>query len=198
MLLRAANRCGRFRGTTTTTTGRTLYPASSTLQSMAAATSLHHTRRVFSNTATSTAPPQTTTPSSSSKTAATTKNKNKKKTLRLRSFDDQFADAAADIHWYPGHMRAAVEQLRDRVRKVDVVLEVRDARLPFSSANPLLDRLAAKTPRVVVFNKADLLPKHANDDYAAAAQSAAVVTSSMASLNVGVARVPFPLERVCA
>jgi len=62
--------------------------------------------------------------------------------------------------WFPGHMVRASRQLAERVRAADVVVEVRDARVPFSSANALLDSLArgagGETPRVVCFNKADL------------------------------------------
>lgn len=63
---------------------------------------------------------------------------------------------AGAVNWFPGHMAKASAELAARVRDCDVVIEVRDARVPFSSANPLLDALAAARPRVVVFNKADL------------------------------------------
>jgi len=53
-------------------------------------------------------------------------------------------------------MGKATSELAARVRGCDVVLEVRDARVPFSSANPLLDGLCASRPRLVVLNKADL------------------------------------------
>jgi mitochondrial GTPase 1 len=63
---------------------------------------------------------------------------------------------AGAVNWFPGHMAKASAELAARVRDCDVVIEVRDARVPFSSANPLLDSLTAARPRVVVFNKADL------------------------------------------
>ncbi len=60
------------------------------------------------------------------------------------------------IQWYPGHMAKAKRLLQDQLRRVDAVLELCDARLPLSSRNPELIRLAAGKPRLVVLNKADL------------------------------------------
>lgn len=60
------------------------------------------------------------------------------------------------IQWYPGHMARAKRLLRDQLGRVDVVVELCDARLPLSSRNPDLDTLCAHKQRVVVLNKADL------------------------------------------
>ena len=60
------------------------------------------------------------------------------------------------IQWYPGHMLETKEFLRQVIPSVDVVLEILDARLPVSSANPLLDKLCKSVPRVKVLNKNDL------------------------------------------
>ncbi|CAM9128578.1 unnamed protein product [Chrysoparadoxa australica] len=61
------------------------------------------------------------------------------------------------VNWYPGHMAKSTRSIRDRLKKVDHVVEVRDARIPFSSANPELDALVgASKSRLVVLNKADL------------------------------------------
>ncbi len=61
-----------------------------------------------------------------------------------------------EINWYPGHMAKAKRLLADQLRRVDVVLELCDARLPLSSRNPDLDRLIAGKKRVLLLNKADL------------------------------------------
>ena len=61
-----------------------------------------------------------------------------------------------DINWYPGHMAKAKRLLADQLRRVDVVLELCDARLPDSSRNPDLERLIAGKKRVLLMNKADL------------------------------------------
>lgn len=60
------------------------------------------------------------------------------------------------IQWYPGHMAKAKRLLRDQLGRVDVVLELCDARLPAASRNPDLDALCAGKRRIVVLNKADL------------------------------------------
>ncbi len=73
----------------------------------------------------------------------------------------------AQIQWYPGHMATAMRQLAERLRIVDVVVEVRDARLPQSSANPALDRLAAHKPRLVVLGREDLADPHATREWLA-------------------------------
>lgn len=48
-----------------------------------------------------------------------------------------------DINWYPGHMAKAKRLLADQLSRVDVVVELCDARLPYSSRNPDLDKLLA-------------------------------------------------------
>lgn len=61
-----------------------------------------------------------------------------------------------DINWYPGHMAKAKRLLAQQLGRVDVVLELCDARLPHASRNPDLDKLIAGKKRVLVLNKADL------------------------------------------
>ena len=62
----------------------------------------------------------------------------------------------AQIQWYPGHMAKSMRKLGERLRIVDVVLEVLDARVPASSANPHLDKLTGKKPRLVILGREDL------------------------------------------
>lgn len=66
------------------------------------------------------------------------------------------------VHWFPSHMARGMQAMEKRMRKVDVLVEVRDARIPFSSANPLLEQLSRDTKRIVVFNKTDLSDPVAN------------------------------------
>lgn len=61
-----------------------------------------------------------------------------------------------DINWYPGHMAKTKRQLSEQLSRVDVVVELCDARLPYSSRNPDLDRLISGKRRVLLLNKADL------------------------------------------
>lgn len=57
---------------------------------------------------------------------------------------------------FPGHMAKAKRTMAEHIRLVDLVVEVLDARAPFSTANPELARLAGRKPRIIVLNKADL------------------------------------------
>lgn len=60
------------------------------------------------------------------------------------------------IQWYPGHMHKAKKAIIERLKSVDMVIEVLDARLPASSANPMLAKLAADKPKLKILNKQDL------------------------------------------
>jgi ribosome biogenesis GTPase A len=60
------------------------------------------------------------------------------------------------IQWYPGHMAKAKRIVAEDLKVVDVVIEVLDARLPRSSANPVLNELVGTRPAVIAMNKADL------------------------------------------
>jgi len=73
----------------------------------------------------------------------------------------------AQIQWYPGHMAQAMRKLGERLRIVDVVIEVVDARLPRASSNPALDGLAARKRRLVVLTCEDLADPHATREWLA-------------------------------
>jgi len=60
------------------------------------------------------------------------------------------------IEWYPGHMSKARRQIADVIMGFDVIIEVLDARLPVSSANPILESLRRHKPCIKVLNKSDL------------------------------------------
>ncbi len=60
------------------------------------------------------------------------------------------------VQWFPGHMHATRKAILERVKELDVVVELLDARLPGSSANPLLAQLTAGKPTLKVLNKQDL------------------------------------------
>ncbi|VAW98448.1 LSU ribosomal maturation GTPase RbgA (B. subtilis YlqF) [hydrothermal vent metagenome] len=60
------------------------------------------------------------------------------------------------IQWYPGHMHKARKQIKETLPKVDIIIEVLDARIPFSSQNPLLNSLRGDKPCIKVLNKSDL------------------------------------------
>ncbi|HHW47109.1 MAG TPA: ribosome biogenesis GTPase YlqF [Clostridiaceae bacterium] len=61
-----------------------------------------------------------------------------------------------DIQWFPGHMAKTRRLLSENLKLVDVVIELLDARIPYSSKNPDIDRIVLNKPKVVVLNKSDL------------------------------------------
>ena len=64
------------------------------------------------------------------------------------------------IHWYPGHIAKAERQLKDKLNLVDVVIEVRDSRIPLSSSYSNIKKLLGEKPRLLLLNKADLVDKN--------------------------------------
>ena len=60
------------------------------------------------------------------------------------------------IQWFPGHMTKAQRMIDENMKLVDAVAELLDARIPYSSRNPDIDRLAGDKPRLVILNRTDL------------------------------------------
>lgn len=61
------------------------------------------------------------------------------------------------IQWYPGHISKAERQLKEQLKRVDVVLEVRDARIPLASHHPQLKQWIGDKPRILVINREDMI-----------------------------------------
>jgi len=60
------------------------------------------------------------------------------------------------IQWYPGHMHKASKQIKEALPGVDILIEVLDARIPFSSENPMLAEIRGDKPCIKVLSKTDL------------------------------------------
>ncbi len=60
------------------------------------------------------------------------------------------------VQWYPGHMASAMRRIDDYMKLIDIIIEIVDARVPSSGANPMLASLAGKRPRLLVLNREDL------------------------------------------
>jgi len=60
------------------------------------------------------------------------------------------------IQWYPGHMHKASKQIKETLPKVDVIIEILDARIPYSSENPVLKTLRGDKPCIKILSKNDL------------------------------------------
>ena len=67
------------------------------------------------------------------------------------------------INWYPGHMAKARRQMEEQLKLVDIVIEIRDARMPLASGNPLLNELAANKEKLIILNKSDRADKNENE-----------------------------------
>lgn len=65
-------------------------------------------------------------------------------------------NTSLNIHWYPGHMAKAKREITEVLPLVDIVLELRDARIPSSSKNPMIDDILKNKPRLILLNKATL------------------------------------------
>lgn len=61
-----------------------------------------------------------------------------------------------NYQWYPGHMTKAVRMMQENIKLIDLVIELVDARIPLSSRNPDMNKLAAGKSRIVLLNKSDL------------------------------------------
>ncbi|NMB08204.1 MAG: ribosome biogenesis GTPase YlqF [Tissierellia bacterium] len=68
-----------------------------------------------------------------------------------------------NINWYPGHMKKTKETIKKSLSMVDIVYEVIDARIPYSSRNPDIDEIIGNKPRLIIMAKKDLADEKANE-----------------------------------
>jgi ribosome biogenesis GTPase A len=68
-----------------------------------------------------------------------------------------------DIQWYPGHIAKAEKALAEQLKRVDVVLEVRDARIPLATHYPRIDEWVGDKGRVLVLNRVDMISDEARN-----------------------------------
>ncbi|OMP68582.1 ribosome biogenesis GTPase YlqF [Domibacillus epiphyticus] len=69
------------------------------------------------------------------------------------------------IQWFPGHMAKARRQVTEKLKLVDIIFELVDARLPLSSRNPMIDEIINHKPRLVILNKEDMADPHATKEW---------------------------------
>ncbi|HZJ82995.1 MAG TPA: ribosome biogenesis GTPase YlqF [Clostridia bacterium] len=70
-----------------------------------------------------------------------------------------------NINWYPGHMAKAKRLIAENLKMVDMILEIRDARIPISSANPDFEDLFINKTRIIFLNKSDLADPRVTRDW---------------------------------
>ena len=69
------------------------------------------------------------------------------------------------IHWFPGHMNKALNEVENKVKLVDVVIELLDARAPFSSINENLEKVIQNKKKLIVLTKIDLADQNATKEW---------------------------------
>ena len=60
------------------------------------------------------------------------------------------------VQWFPGHMAKARRQIQEKLQLVDIVYELLDARIPYSSSNPMMNEIIKHKPKLIILNKADM------------------------------------------
>ena len=105
----------------------------------------------------------------------------------------------AVIQWYPGHMVRAMRRLAEDVRRVDAVIEVVDARVPRSGANPALSRIVGRKPSLMVLTRADLAQDEITTAWLERLESEGVRAVAIAAKTpAGVARLHRALETLAS
>lgn len=69
--------------------------------------------------------------------------------------------SSVQIHWFPGHMKKALNEIENKTKVVDIVVELIDSRIPFSSLNPYFESRIKNKPKMLVLTKTDLADKSA-------------------------------------
>jgi ribosome biogenesis GTPase A len=88
-----------------------------------------------------------------------------------------------DINWFPGHMAKALKDVKESLKKVDMVIETCDARVPFSSRNPELDKILGTKPRILVLNKSDLADEALTREWISWFEAKGIRTISLEGTN---------------
>ncbi len=60
------------------------------------------------------------------------------------------------INWFPGHMKRALDLINNNLQKTNIVLEILDARAPFSSKNPLTEKIIKNQTKIILLHKSDI------------------------------------------
>ncbi|MCL1630883.1 ribosome biogenesis GTPase YlqF [Sporolactobacillus sp. CPB3-1] len=103
------------------------------------------------------------------------------------------------IQWYPGHMAKAKRQMIEKIRQIDVVIELVDGRSPASSRNPLVEEISSGKPRLLVMNKIDLADRQATQLWKKSFEQEGLTVHLVNSqTGQGVATLPAAVHRLTA
>ena len=69
------------------------------------------------------------------------------------------------IQWYPGHIAKAEKKLSEIINRVDLIIEVRDARIPLSTGHPHLNKWIKNKKHILVINRSDMIAAETKDNW---------------------------------
>lgn len=99
------------------------------------------------------------------------------------------------INWYPGHMAKTKRLMLEDIRQIDLICELRDARIPMASRNPDLAEMAAHKKRIIILNRADQADPNATDSWKAYFKRQGLPVITLDSKNGGGYNDLLPLVR---
>jgi ribosome biogenesis GTPase A len=101
------------------------------------------------------------------------------------------------INWFPGHMAKTRRELKENIKLVDALIEIRDARIVKSSANPEIDDICGNKPRIILLNKSDLSEERVTNEWIKSLSKEYVGVISVNSVTgVGLNNIKPTLERI--
>ena len=103
---------------------------------------------------------------------------------------------AKDIQWFPGHMAKALREISERIKLVDIVIELCDARAPYSSINPELFNIIKNKPRIMILSKKDLAEEKITNEWIKHFEEKGYIAEAM-NLNKDNLDIIFSLSKVC-
>ena len=108
-------------------------------------------------------------------------------------------EITTNINWYPGHMTKARRAMEEDLKLVDMILEIRDARVPLSSLNPDMAELGKNKPRILLLNKADLADEALTKLWMSSLRSDSVsVTAADARKSAGLKELRLLLDKAAS
>lgn len=101
------------------------------------------------------------------------------------------------INWFPGHMAKTRRELKENMKLVDAVIEIRDARIVKSSANPEIEDICGSKPRIILLNKSDLSEERVTNEWIKALSKEYIGVLSVNSVTgAGLNSIKPALERI--
>ncbi|WP_085523995.1 ribosome biogenesis GTPase YlqF [Tuberibacillus sp. Marseille-P3662] len=101
------------------------------------------------------------------------------------------------IQWYPGHMAKAQRLMKEKLKLIDVIIELVDARIPLASRNPMVDDIAGQKPRFVLLNKKDMADENVTSEWQKYFADQGATTLAVNSQNGnGVKQIPDAVHRL--